>query len=88
MTIIFFALKLWFAVGIAVGYCWCNYAAPLVQGCCTFGAMVLALLVQLPETDSPAIGNCWSSYAVLLVQLSGTVGTRMLHSFGTFVKSS
>jgi len=63
----FFALKLWFAVGIAVGYCWCNYAAPLVQGCCTFGAMVLALLVQLPDTVGPAMLYCWSSYLVLLV---------------------
>ena len=65
-----------------------SYAALSVQGCCTFGAMVLALLVQQPDTVGPAIGNCWSSYAVLLVQLSGTVGTRMLHFFGTFVKSS
>lgn len=39
----------------------------LVQLCRTFGAMVLALLVQLPDTVGPAMLYCWSSYLVLLV---------------------
>ena len=39
----------------------------LVQLCCTFGARVLALLVQQSDTVGAAIWYCWCSYRILLV---------------------
>lgn len=31
----------WYTGSIAMLYCWCNSAAPLVQQCCTVGARML-----------------------------------------------
>lgn len=37
----------WYTGSIAMLYCWCNIAALLVPGCCTF----LALIVSRGNTD-------------------------------------
>ena len=76
------AKKQRFTGSIAMVYCWCNYAAPLVPECFTLLALP-ELLIFLCWTVSIPMLDCWYSYAEPLVYLCCTFGTRMLYSSGT-----
>ena len=60
------AKKQRFTGSIAMVYCWCSYAALLVQLCCTFGARMFYSSGTARTFDIPML-DLWYSYAVPLV---------------------
>ena len=74
--------ELWFTGSIAMGWCQCTYAAPLVQGCCTFTGTIIRKSLQWLFCHIAMI-YCRYTYAVLSVSLCCTFGTRMLCFSGT-----
>ena len=67
-----------FTGSIAMVHCWCNYAALLVQLCCTFGARMLYSSGTARTVGIPML-NCWYTYAGPLVFLCWTFGIPMLN---------
>ena len=77
------AKKQRFTGSIAMVYCWCSYAALLVQGCCTFGARMFYSSGTARTFDIPML-DCQYSYAGLSVFLCWTVGIAMLNLWYTY----